>query len=357
MSPTTPCSAAPVPRDYAEDLFENTKMTFGEHLDELRRALIKAIAALVVGFLIALLFAGSLVDYVQTPLRAELYDYYTNRAAKQYQQFLAEQRAAGVDVPTDEAAAKAYAEQGLVSEEVYVNPREALAELSRDIPGAADALALVPHDPAEPVTRDELVPLHVYRPVQDDPRARVVGLQVHEPFVVYMKAAFVLGAVLASPLVFYYIWQFVAAGLYPHEKHYVHIFLPFSLGLFLAGVALAFFFVMTYVLRFLFTFYDWMNIDPDPRITDWLSFVFILPLGFGISFQLPLVMLFLERIGVFTIASYLKQWRMAVLVICILSMVLTPSDPQSMILMAVPLIVLYFGGILLCRLLPRAVAH
>ncbi len=347
-----------MPRDYAEDLFESTKMTFGEHLDELRRALIKAIAALVVGFLVALLFAGSLVDYVQKPLRAELYNYYSNRAAKEYEQFLAKQQATGADVPADEqAVAKAYAEQGYVGEEQYIDPREALEAISRAVPGAVDTSALPPRDPDRPITRDELVPLRVYHPVQDDPRARVVGLQVHEPFVVYMKAAVVLGAVLASPLIFYYIWQFVGAGLYPHEKHYVHVFLPFSLGLFLAGVALAFFFVMTYVLRFLFTFYAWMNIDPDPRITDWLSFVFILPLGFGISFQLPLVMLFLERIGVFSIALYLKQWRMAVLVICILSMVLTPSDPQSMILMAVPLILLYFGGILLCRLLPRAAAH
>ncbi len=257
----------------------------------------------------------------------------------------------------DEAAAKAYAEQGLVSEEVYVNPREALAELSRDIPGAADALALVPHDPAEPVTRDELVPLHVYRPVQDDPRARVVGLQVHEPFVVYMKAAFVLGAVLASPLVFYYIWQFVAAGLYPHEKHYVHIFLPFSLGLFLGGVCIAFFFVFEPVLRFLFTFNKMLNIDPDPRISEWLSFVLILPLGFGIAFQLPLVMFFLERIGLFSVEMYQGRWRIAVLVICVLAMFLTPADPYSMMLLAAPLIILYIGGIIMCKVLPRRVGR
>ena len=129
---------------------------------------------------------------------------------------------------------------------------------------------------------------------------RVVGLSVQEPFSVYIKAAFVVGAVLASPFMFYYLWNFVAVGLYPHEKKYVHMFLPISLGLFLAGVLLAFFFVFRFVLAFLFQFYEWMGIDPDPRITDWLSFVLILPLGFGISFQLPLVMLFLERIGVFS---------------------------------------------------------
>jgi sec-independent protein translocase protein TatC len=168
-----------------------------------------------------------------------------------------------------------------------------------------------------------------------------------------MKAAFVLGAILASPFIFYFIWQFVAAGLYPHEQRYVHIFLPFSIGLFLAGAALAFFVVFKYVLAFLLKFNDWMGIDPDPRITDWLSFVLFLPLGFGISFQLPLVMLFLERIGIFTINTYAGNWRISVLVICFISMVLTPSDPQSMIFMAVPLVFLFFFGILLCKFMPR----
>jgi sec-independent protein translocase protein TatC len=193
----------------------------------------------------------------------------------------------------------------------------------------------------------------MYYSVDDDPRVRVVGLGVQEPFVVYMKAAFVLGAVLASPFIFYFIWQFVAAGLYPHEQRYVHIFLPFSTGLFLAGAALAFFVVFKYVLSFLFTFFDWMGIDPDPRITDWLTFVLFLPLGFGLSFQLPLVMLFLERIGIFTIATYLGNWRISVMVICVIAMILTPSDPYSMILMAAPLILLYFFGIALCKLMPR----
>jgi sec-independent protein translocase protein TatC len=96
-----------------------------------------------------------------------------------------------------------------------------------------------------------------------------------------------------------------------------------------------------------------LGIDPDPRINEWLSFVLFLPVGFGLGFQLPLVMLFLERIGVFTVKSYYAQWRVAVLVIFVLAAILTPPDPYSMLLMAVPLSVLYFGGIMLCKLMPR----
>ena len=97
-----------------------------------------------------------------------------------------------------------------------------------------------------------------------------------------------------------------------------------------------------------------MGIGQDVRINEWLGFVLLLPLGFGISFQLPLVMLFLERIGIFDVAAYLSRWRIAILVIFVLAMFLTPADPTSMVLMAFPLTVLYFLGILLCRYMPRS---
>jgi sec-independent protein translocase protein TatC len=187
----------------------------------------------------------------------------------------------------------------------------------------------------------------------DDPRVRVKSLSAGEPFSVYMKAALLVGAVIASPWVFYQAWAFVAAGLYTHERRYVRTYLPFSLALFLLGVVIAFSFVFEPVLRFLFTFNSWMGIDPDPRINEWLGFVLILPLGFGIGFQLPLVMLFLERIGVMTVAAYWSYWRVAILVIFVVSALLMPPDPYSMTMLAVSLVFLYFGGILLCRFMPR----
>jgi sec-independent protein translocase protein TatC len=343
-----------VHRQYNEDLFESTKMTFGEHLDELRRSLLKAVLALVIGFVVGLVFAGDVVEYVQTPLKEALKNYYTRLAGKEYREYLIGQRSQGMAVPEDlDAAAELFADQGIITEEHLVDPIDLAEPLSQIAPDAVDKTTLPSRPPGYIVQRDDLMKLRMYHRVEDDPRVRVIGLGVQEPFVVYMKAAFVLGAVLASPAIFYFVWQFVAAGLYPHEQRYVHIFLPFSLGLFLAGAALAFFVVFRFVLAFLFTFYDWMGIDPDPRITDWLTFVLFLPLGFGISFQLPLVMLFLERIGIFSVATYKGNWRISVLVICFIAMILTPSDPYSMLLMAGPLVFLYFFGIALCKLMPR----
>ena len=96
-----------------------------------------------------------------------------------------------------------------------------------------------------------------------------------------------------------------------------------------------------------------LNIDASPRINEWVGFVLFLPVGFGLSFQLPLVMLLLERLGIFTVEAYLTKWRVAILVIFVLSMLLTPSDPTSMLLMGIPLTFLYFGGVALCKYMPR----
>jgi sec-independent protein translocase protein TatC len=329
-------------------------MTFGDHLEELRRALIFSVLALVLGFCVALLFAGWMVDYVQTPLRDALRNYYRGLSQQEIRQHLEGEQKSGDATPKDlDAAAQTMADEGLVADERYVDPHEAIESLAKAFPNVVSRDAVPPRDPGLIVHKSDLVPLRIYHSIDDDPRVRVVGLAVHEPFTVYIKAAVVLGIVISSPFVFYFIWNFVAAGLYTHEKYYVRVFLPISLGLFWAGVLLAFFVVFRFVLDFLFTFYSWMGINPDPRITDWLTFVLILPIGFGIGFQLPLVMLFLERIGIMSVDGYLKHWRIAVLVIFILAMILTPSDPYSMMLMGTPMTVLYFGGILMCKLMPR----
>ncbi len=134
----------------------------------------------------------------------------------------------------------------------------------------------------------------------------------------------------------------------------MHIYLPFSLVLFLAGASTAFFLAFKYVLNFLFSFNAAMKIDPDPRISEWLGFVLLLPVAFGISFQLPLVMLFLYRVGIFSLQVYLSKWRLAVLIIFVAAMVITPTaDPITMLLMALPMTGLYFLGIALCKWMPQ----
>ncbi len=295
-----------VPFRSDEDLFEQSKMSFGEHLEELRVALWKSIIALVLGSLVGFALGKQVVVFIQTPLQAGLEEFREEQA----------QEWSGQESITEEG-------RTFIPIEVFEKDQEAMRKRM------------------------------LWLPLDQDPRTQPIGTGVQDAFMVYVKAALLVGAVLASPAIFFFIWNFVASGLYAHERKYVYIFMPFSLGLFLLGASVAFFFAVKLVVVFLFGFYRWLEIAPTPRINEWLSFVLMLPIGFGIAFQLPLVMLFLERIGVFTKGVYLSAWRIAILVICVLSMLLTPADPWSMILLAVPLTLLYFGGIALCAFMPK----
>jgi sec-independent protein translocase protein TatC len=162
----------------------------------------------------------------------------------------------------------------------------------------------------------------------------------------------IAGLVLASPWIFFQLWQFVAAGLYPHERKFVYAYGGISLFLFVAGAAFCFFLVFPFVLKFLLSFNFDIGVTPQIRLSEWISFAVLLPLMFGISFQLPLVMRFLTAISIFDADDYRQKRRLAILVIAAISMVLTPADPMSMLMMLVPLVGLYELGILLCEFKP-----
>jgi sec-independent protein translocase protein TatC len=363
-----------MPKRPDDDLFSATTMSFGDHLEELRVCLFKAVIGLVLGFLIGLAFANWVVGYIQTPLKSALEEHYITKAIVDMR------REYGQELPPE--VHRFVEENQLVFERVYVEAAEwhrvgelavspgakkVLPKGGDENPGAVSGNAdtqpaaelqsavEMQAEPAIilgqtiPMPRAPLVATRVWRPIQ----TVVKALNAQEAFMIWMKAGFVVGMVISSPYVFLQIWNFVAAGLYHHEKKYVHIYLPFSLVLFLAGASMAFFFVFKYVLQFLFGFNAAMQIDPDPRISEWLGFVLLLPLGFGAAFQLPLVMLFLHRIGIVSLEAYLNKWRMAILIIFIASMLLTPADPISMLMMALPMTALYFLGIGLCRWMPR----
>ena len=351
-----------------ENLFEGTKMTFGEHLEELRVCLIKALLGLMVGVALGFLWADDVVRAIQSPLEIALQEFYKERTQNQMKEdyggirsdlnsFVDEQRLIAEDVycelseirrvggvmegspaPVSDPAPASETPPPLATGTASVSASAAPAENGNVLVG----------DPV-PAPTTPLVKLRVWKRLD----AEVTSLSAHEPFMIWMKAALITGAIIASPWIFLQVWNFVAAGLYPHEKGLVYFFMPMSLGLFFGGAALAFFFVFKPVLQFLFSFNSAMNIDPDPRISEWMSFVLLLPLGFGVSFQLPLVMLIVHRLGIVSTEAYLDKWRIAILGIFVVSMVLTPADPISMLLMACPLSVLYFGGILLCKYLPQ----
>jgi len=363
-----------MPRPSDEDLFQSSTMTFGEHLEELRVCLIRAALGLSVAVLIGFFVARPVVHLIEEPLRRALGKYYTERAIETFDTWQPRQ-AGGPPLPySRDEIVDAVEQHGMSFELREVHPdrlRRVLNPAGDDtaslLPakaaavtattGTAAATATTTGSPIAAFSLDSLVPMLLWQPLSRDPRVSITTLSAQEAFGIYVKAALLTGVVLASPWIFYQLWIFVAAGLYPHEKRWVWLFLPISVGLFLAGVSLAFFFVFDFVLDYLLEFNEWLGLDPDPRISEWLGFVLILPIGFGLGFQLPLVMLFLERIGVFDAATYAAQWRIAVIVIFVVSAILTPADPYSLLFLAIPLCLLYFGGLAICRWVAAAEGH
>jgi sec-independent protein translocase protein TatC len=174
-----------------------------------------------------------------------------------------------------------------------------------------------------------------------------------EGIVVFMKVCLATAFVLASPWIFFQLWSFVAAGLYRHEKRLVHLFLPGSVLLFLAGVLVCQFIVMPAAVEYLLQINEWLGFQPELRLTEWLGFAVFLPLVFGISFQTPLVMLVLERIGMIPVATFRRKRKVAWFVLAVFAAVVTPTpDPINMLLLAIPMGMLYELGIALCALLP-----
>ena len=366
-----------------DDLFEeSSSMSFGDHLEELRVCLWWSIIWLVAGTAVGFYFSGPVVKYVQEPLHSSLQKYRTEKQIKgvvEVAELLAKE---GYHV--DQLMKLPEKTEHLVPEIYYVFPGQleslidsnvaqipqkkestktgnALDEIdnlnqyerkaSDDM--KVDSESIQPKKHARIHLDAEPRPFILFQKKEKLPGTTSQALGVHESFMIYIKAAIMVGFVIGSPGIFYSLWSFIAAGLYYRERKYVYIFLPFSILLFIAGACLAFFFVFGFVLDFLFAFNASMDIDPDTRISEWINFAFLLPVGFGISFQLPLVMFVLERVGIFTVDNYLSKWKISVMIIFIISMFLTPADPYSLVLMAVPLTGLYFLGIGVCKLIPK----
>ncbi|HWE37073.1 MAG TPA: twin-arginine translocase subunit TatC [Isosphaeraceae bacterium] len=328
-----------------KDLFDEEQtmvaMSFGEHIEDLRLHLVRALLGLAVGVIITFVppfFLGwRVMEMMQAPAQKSLEAFYTKEANDRSQAVAKDAAADRVPMTVEVPAADLAAALRKLMPEAKLPSGDALKGVSYPLP-----LVFHKHEQIL-VTKDTT-----------RPRDALVSLAPLETMTIFFMVCIVTGLVIASPWVFYQIYAFVAAGLYRHERRYVQKFLPLSLGLFLAGVFLCFFVVLPVTLQFLLDFNVSLGIEPTLRISEWMSFATILPLIFGICFQTPLVMLILERIGIFTIDDFRAKRKIAILVMVVAAALITPTqDPFSMMLLAAPMILLYEFGIIMIRSRPR----
>ena len=188
--------------------------------------------------------------------------------------------------------------------------------------------------------------------VKDDPiNRRMIFTALHETFITYLKVAFFAAMFVASPIILTQIWKFVAPGLYKNEKKALLPYLIATPVLFLVGGMLVYYLIMPLAIKFFLTFETSAQITKLPiqleaKVNEYLSLIMRLIFAFGISFQLPVLLSLLARVG-FVDSEYLKKRRKYVIVIIFaVAAILTPPDPITQIGLGIPLLILYELSIL-----------
>jgi sec-independent protein translocase protein TatC len=378
-----------------DDFFAETRMSFGDHIEELRTHLWRAIAGFGVALFLSLFIGHHVVRFITAPVEQQLQKFRERRNREVLVQALKDSTLQELNRPTAARETLVYRDRldavlkGVPTEQINQMPKvriitkemqkEREAQKNPGLFQRVENLFSSPtKDPTYPEGPGEVkevleqdvdkhfvrLPTSVADPLYsayDQQLAQGVlteankptTLNVQEAFMVWFKVCMVCGVVLGSPWIFWQIWMFVAAGLYPHEKKLVHVYLPVSLFLFLLGVAVCEFLVLPRAIEALLWFNEWIGIKPDIRLNEWLSFAIYMPLVFGASFQTPLVMLFLNRLGVMDLDSFRNKRRIAWFAMAVFAAVITPStDAFSMLFLWVPMSLLFELGILLIKLTP-----
>lgn len=277
------------------------RMSLAEHLDELRRRLVRGILGMALAFAVAYGFQDRTFEIVLRPLH---------------------QAVGWLNADMFAAYEKRIAEDPALDPELYFlegkDGRRRLRE-----------------------------------PIDTRPQATGPG----EAFLGNLKAAFYLSLFVGGPVLLWQLWLFVAAGLYPAERRAVLSYIPTSMGLFVVGTLFGYFVMVPYAIYFLNTSVDLTQVRPDFRYAQYFGFLSSLCVGLGAIFQLPVLMTALARVGLVTSATFAK-WRGHFIVgSFVIGAILTPPDPFTQTMMAAPMVLLYELGILCGRLVERRAAR
>ena len=179
----------------------------------------------------------------------------------------------------------------------------------------------------------------------------LLAITLSEKFMVYMKTAMLFSLVFSSPWVFYQLWKFVSAGLYPGEKKFIHIISPVCAVLFIIGALFFLFVVAPIMIKFFIGFDAGIKyIQTQVTLSSYIDFMFAMMLIFGACFQMPVAIVSANRIGVLSVENLRIARKYVLLAIFIVAAVVTPStDMVSQVALAVPMYILYEIGILFCK--------
>ena len=317
-----------------DDLFDST-MSLGDHLEELRMRMIRALLGLGICAVICLAFGRSIISFLEGPYNDATADFLFS-VELDLQSDLDEGNIPG-------GMRQAFKDKG---EALSTDPNDVSVEKKGYL--YSRRRWLINDDKDKYCAKKEKDKLNIYKLETLQVIAVAAGI------ISYIKIALIAGLLISSPWVFYQLWMFVAAGLYPHEKRYVNIAAPFSAILFVTGALFFLIVVAPLTLKFLVSFNERiLDVKSQFTFQHYISFVSHLMLVFGLAFQTPTAIFFLNRTGLVSIAALNKSRKFVVLAIFIVAAMATPPDVISQITLAVPLYLLFELGILLSYIASR----
>jgi len=279
--------------NYKEE--ELPSMSLGDHLEELRLRMILALAGIVLGLIVCLFFGKHLIGFLERPYNQAM-------GLTQLQPIAnTEQKSANqieIEIQTDEVAS-----------DVMTNSLQ--------------------------------------------PR---IGLQTKKPaegFTTYLKICLVFGLLLTSPWVFWQAWSFVSSGLYRHEQKFIRVVSPVSALLFVTGALFFLFMVAPLAMTFFMKFNEALNLASFWMFEDYINLILMLMLVFGLAFQMPIAIVFAERMGLVSIKTLANARKYVIVALTIIAAMATPPDVISQICLFIPMYALFESGIVACRLLSK----
>ncbi|POZ54189.1 Sec-independent protein translocase protein TatCy [Lysinibacillus sphaericus] len=175
------------------------------------------------------------------------------------------------------------------------------------------------------------------------------AFKVTDPLVVYLQVTVIIAFVLSSPLLLHQIWLFITPGLHETERKATLKYIPYSFILFIAGASFSYYVLFPYVMHFMMGLSADLEIQQTIGINEYFSFLFRLVMPFGIVFQLPVVTLFLARLGILNPELMVKFRKYAYFVLVVIAVFLAPPDFISNVIVAIPLFLIYEISIIIAR--------
>lgn len=175
------------------------------------------------------------------------------------------------------------------------------------------------------------------------------AFNVLDPIMIYIKVILFIAFVVISPVMMYQLWAFISPGLHETERRATLNYIPFTFFLFVAGIAFSYFVLFPYVMKFMMNLSNDLEIVQTIGINEYFNFLFQLLLPFGIVFQLPVVLLFLTRLGILNPKTLVKMRKYAYFGLFVIAAFITPPDLFSHLFVTVPLFILYEISIFISR--------